>query len=307
MKDNVGRYGTLTLFGIERVQFSDTTVEIGSTSSVFIACPADSLQAAVEAALPGQSIFVSGTCNENILVRNEKQRITIDGGNATTINGPNSGSPTMNIRGKGILIQGFTITGGSNGVYVNRGSNAVINNNTIQNTSGNGVQVDELAFSVLTNNTIQNNPGAGVFVSEASTARIGFNSDADTSASPNTIQNNGVGGIIVSNGSSARVIGNVIQNNTGAGVLVTRDSLVDIANNLIDLNTGNGITVTENSGVNLGEDTGSTIFELPNSSVSNNGGFGYRCNSGSYVDGRAGTLSGSLGTTDDGCVNSLSP
>ncbi len=71
---------------------------------------------------------------------------------------------------------------------VNRGSNAVINNNIVQNTGGNGVVVDELAFAVLTNNTIQNNPGAGVFVSENSTARIGFNSDSETTASPNTIR-----------------------------------------------------------------------------------------------------------------------
>ena len=54
-------------------------------------------------------------------MRNEKQRITIDGGGTATINGLNTTSPTLNVRGKGILIQNFTITGGSDGIHVNRG------------------------------------------------------------------------------------------------------------------------------------------------------------------------------------------
>ena len=99
--------------------------------------------------------------------------------------------------------------------------------------------VDELAFAVITNNTIQQNPGAGVFISENSTARIGFNSDSESVASPNTIQNNDIG-VLISNGSSARVIGNAIENNTIAGVQVLRDSLADIASNVRNGN-GNGV------------------------------------------------------------------
>lgn len=54
-------------------------------------------------AMSGQTILVSGTCNENILIRNEKQRITIDGagggiGTRATING-GTGSPVFNVRG----------------------------------------------------------------------------------------------------------------------------------------------------------------------------------------------------------------
>ena len=98
-------------------------------ATINVACPGASLQAAVDSGQPGDIIEVTGTCSENVLVRNEKQRLTLDGGGTATINGPSSSSPTLNVRGKGILIQGFTITGGSDGVDVNRGSNAVINNN----------------------------------------------------------------------------------------------------------------------------------------------------------------------------------
>jgi len=272
-------------------------------------CPGHSLQAAIDNAIAGDIIAVSGTCNQNILIANEKQRITIDGGGTATISAPSSVSPALNVRGKGVLIQGLTIAGGSHGVHVNRGSNAVINNNVIQNSNGNGVLVDELAVAVLTNNTIQNHPGTGVFVSEASTARIGFNADGDTVASPNMIQNNAVG-VVISNGSSARIVGNTIQNSSGDGVQVLRDAHADIAGNAINGNGGDGVQVAENSVVQLGEDGGAGIFASANMTASTNEGFGIRCTVGSTADGRLGTLNGNSGAKDFSaptCIDSLSP
>jgi hypothetical protein len=275
-------------------------------------CSSTSLQDLINIAPAGSTIPVQGTCNENILIRNEKRRITIDGsgagpGTRATISG-NGNAPVVNIRGKGILLQNFNITGGSNGVHVNRGSNAVLNNNVIQNNDGNGVVIDELAFAVLTNNTIQNNPDAGVFVSENATARIGFNADSDVAASFNTIQNNGVG-VVVSNNSSGRIIGNTIQNNSGVGVQVLRDSHADIAGNTIN-NNGDGIEVGENSLVQLGEDSGTSIFESPNTTTSTNTGFGIKCLVGGTADGRIGSLTGGSGAKsflDPSCTDSLSP
>ena len=62
----------------------------------------------------------------------------------------------------------------------------------------------------------------------------------------------------------ARVIGNTIQNNAGAGVQIVRDSHADIAGNTIH-NNSDGIEVGENSLVQLGEDSGSRIYESANS------------------------------------------
>ena len=315
-----GRFGTTATFGLG--ESNQTTLTSASSFDIFVAkyasgpilvnCPTYSLQAAVNQATAGQTILVSGTCNENILVRNEKQRITVDGagagaGTRATING-GGGSPTVNIRGKGILVQNFTITGGSNGVDANRGSNTVLNNDVIQNTGGNGVLVDELSFAVVTNNSIQNNPGAGIFVYEHSTARIGFNLDTETTASPNMIQNNAFG-VVVSDGSSARVIGNEIQNNSGAGIYVGWDSHADAASNAIDGNGGGGIVIDDNSTVQLGEDSGTSIYESPNTTTTNNTGFGILCSNGGVADGRQGSLTGTSGATsfDISCINSLAP
>ena len=271
-------------------------------------CSSGSLQSVIDAALPGMTIVVGGACSENILIRNEAQRTTIDGGGTAIINAPNSAAPAFNVRGKGILITGLTISGGSDGVHVNRGSNAVIENNLIQNSTGTGVTIDESAVAVLVGNTIQNHPEAGVFVSENSTARIGFNSDSELVASANNIQNNGVG-IVVSNQSSARIVGNTIQNNTGDGVHVLRDSQADIADNNISANGGDGIEVGENSVIQLGEANGTSIFELPNATTGANGGVGVRCLTGSVADGNLGGLIGSAGSINFAvtCIDSLLP
>jgi hypothetical protein len=145
-------------------------------------------------------------------------------------------------------------------------------------------------------------------VSESSTARIGFNSDSDVAASPNTIQSNALG-VIVSNNSSARIIGNTINNNTGDGVQVLRDSHADIASNAINGNAGDGIEVGENSLIQLGEDSGSSIYELPNTTTSTNTGVGIQCTNGGIADGRQGTLTGTSGVMsfDGSCINSLLP
>src|SRR4029453_14036601 len=96
----------------------------------------------------------------------------------------------------------------------------------------------------------------------------------DTQASPNVIQKNGENGIIVTGSSNARIIGHTISGNTENGVLVNRVSHGDVSSNTINSNGGDGVLVLRNSGVNLGEDTGSGIFDSPNITHVNNAGFG---------------------------------
>jgi RHS repeat-associated protein len=286
------------------------TSQLALLPSVFPAtipvnCNSQSLQPAIEAALPGDTVSVSGTCNENLLVRNEKQRITIDGagagvGTRATVNAPSSGVPALNVRGKGILIQNFAVNGGSDGINVNRGSNAVLHNNLIQNSTGSGIVVQDLAFAVITSNTITNHPGDGILITETSTARIGFNSDGDLSPSPNTIQSNAGRGITIGNSSGARIVGNSINSNGQDGIGVLRESNAEVSGNSISANGADGILVSENSNLRLVESPEGGIFIQANSTVQGllNGGFGLRCQTGSVVDGVLGTLNGSSGVSN---------
>ncbi len=274
---------------------------------ITVNCSTASVQAALLSASPGDTVSVSGTCDENVLVQNDKTMAFLDGGGTAVINGVDPSLPAIDVRGNAIVIQGFTITGGSNGIEVQRGAKALITDNVIQNTGGSGVVVNQLAFAVLTNNTIEGNAGGGVVVTGGAAARIGFNNDTETMASPNTIQGNSGNGISVADLSSARVVGNVISANGGDGVMVGGRSQADLANNTIESNGGDGVFVSQNAVVNLGEDSGSSIYQLPNSTSGNNVGFGLGCTDGGVASGRLGTLNGFSGliSFDTSCINDL--
>jgi parallel beta-helix repeat protein len=285
-----------------------TITDDDSSADDEVDCSSSTLQAAMNNAVAGQTISVTGTCNENVVIRNDSQRITLKGEGTATINGSNPNSPALIVRGKGIVIQGFTITGGSVGIDLNRGSNAFVDGNVIENASGHGIVVGPGAFAGVINNLIRNNLGAGIVVNENSSARIGFSEDSDTAAAGNAIQDNAVG-ILVTNQSNARIVGNDISSNDGDGVLVIRRSSADISNNAINGNGTDGIRVEDNSVVQLGQDSGSSIFELPNDTSTNNTGFGLSCALGGVADGRQGTLTGTSGATDfdAACIDDLSP
>jgi parallel beta-helix repeat protein len=284
------------------------TVSIGATNFATI-------QAAINSGLatPGTTIVVSGTCNENVFFPEGKDRITLDGQSTatTTINGPDATSANVLIHSRGVTIKRFTITGGRQGVFVQQGGSATIDGNIIQSVGLRGIQVNTHSFVVVINNTIQNNPDDGIRISENSSAYIGFIFGTDATASPNTIQNNVGRGVQVTDSSTARIAGNTISNNGDDGIGVATVSQVDASNNIISNNGGDGIFVSENSGVNLGNDTGTTFLDLPNSTPPAvlNVGFGIRCTINSYGDGRFGTLTGASGQSSftSGCVNSVNP
>jgi parallel beta-helix repeat protein len=259
---------------------------------------------------PGDTLSVSGACNENVQIQEQVVNITLDGQGTATITGPDASSASITVRGDGITIRNFaSITGGETGITVTRGGAALIDSNVIQNAGTNGIVVTQSSSARIINNTIQGNPQSGIVITDSSSARIGFNMPDDTEASPNIIQNNKEDGIVVTRSSSARIIGNTISGNTDNGVIVTRVSHGDVSSNTINSNGGDGVFVSRNSGVNLGEDSGSGIFDAPNSTNVNNVGVGIRCAINSYGDGRIGTLNGASGPFSfaANCVNATSP
>ena len=275
-----------------------------------VTCPAQSLQAAVDAARKGDIINVTSTCSENVTIGFGKIDLTLDGQNSATINGPSSSIPTLIVKGTNVVIQNFEITGGAVGINILRGAMGVIDHNNIHNTVGGGILIDQSSFAAIKNNNIHDNPANGIVVSENSTARIGVYSNGDTSASPNTIQNNGNWGIAIIRTSNARIVGNTISGNTYAGILVTRGSQADIDGNLINSNGTHGIQVSESSSIDLGEDNPVNFWGQPNTTTVNNLGYGILCNLGGCVRGHLGSsnqINGALGQTSINatCPNSL--
>ena len=282
----------------------------GAATSQFVCGQQGTLSDALRRLQPGDTLFVSGACSENVQIPEQVLNITLDGQGTATINGPDASSSTITVRGDGITIRNFaSIAGGETGITVTRGGTALIDSNVIERTGGNGISVVQSSSARIINNTIQGNPQTGIVISESSSARIGFSMADDTEASPNVIQNNKENGIVVTRSSSGRIVGNTISGNTENGIIVTRVSHGAVSSNTIDGNGGDGVLVSRNSGVDLGEDIGSGIFDAPNTTKVNNGGFGIRCVINSYGDGRIGTLNGTSGAVSfaANCINSTSP
>lgn len=303
----------------------------GEAATINVDCTSQTIQAAITAASSGDTISVTGTCNENVNTTH-KAALTLDGNTTAVIHGPDSTNPTVAVRAEGTTIKRFkTISGGQDGIrffgngtatidsntiqstgrdgiLVSAGGSATINNNTIKNTVRNGVSVVTHSYATITNNTITNNPGDGIHVAETSAARIGFINLDDTVASPNTIDSNGGDGIFVSENSNANIVGNDISSNTGNGVTVQDVAHAGIADNTINQNGNDGIQVSGGSGADLGSETGgTTIFDLPNTTTTKNAFKGIECFIGGYVDGSLGSLNGVKGKTaiSKGCFNSL--
>jgi len=267
----------------------------------------EKIQDKLALARPGDTILVSGACNENVAIFSEVVRITLDGQGKTVIQAPPKGDGFF-IRGREITVKGFTIIGGRDGIHLSgvaAGASANIVGNTIRKTGRHGIHLDHSSVGRIASNTIEDVHASGIDVAEGSVARVGYLLRPQGHG-PNTIRNSGEHGITVNRGSSARIVGNTIENNKGSGVLVTRNSQADIFGNLISGNGGNGITASHNAGVNL--DNEDQLFNLgPNRTdpASKNSGAGLSGSVGGYADGPLGTLDGVRGAKEmDGtCID----
>ncbi len=267
-------------------------------ATVSVTCPGQTIQAAVDAANPGDVINVTGTCNENVVVRNEKSRFVINGGGTATVNGATT-APVFHLKGKGIKVTGFTITGGLQGVAVSRGANALIDSSNISGAQASGIHVREMSFATITNNTIHNNGGRGILVHEGSVAHIGFNELSDATMAPNTITSNTMSGIGVFNHSVAYIVSNTVSSNGIDGIHVVHGSHAVASGNTVNSNTDSGVALEGNSEIELGQDSGTdsvAAFDAPNVTTTANGKYGIKCTSNSAVNGHLGSTNQLNGT-----------
>jgi hypothetical protein len=248
---------------------------------------------------------------KTVAIGEEFQRITLDGQGAASIVG-NSSAHAITVRGHGITIRGFVVSGGSSqGINVQDGGSAVIDGNVVQHNLRNGIGVFRNSSADIVNNTIQHHPVAGIVVDSVSSARIGWTGPPNNRISaPNTIQHNDTQGIQVIRGSSAQIFTNTIQDNGGNGIFVDRNSQAQVAGCVITGNAGDGIRGTRGAGVDMGTDaSGATPQFDDDTNTGANSGFGVRCTIAGFVDGRLGSLTGNSGAKSfaEACVDSVVP
>jgi parallel beta-helix repeat protein len=267
--------------------------------------------AALAGVKPGDTVLVSGTCREHVNIAPEITRITLDGQKKTTIQYPAApaASPhAVYIRAKEIIIKGFTVTGGQDGIHLSGPASAVIDSNVVSKNSGRGIHIDKGSIARILNNTVEQSGSIGIDVTGASYAYIGVFIPRVPALAPNIIRNNGGPGINIERTSGAWIVGNTISNNKESGIAVHRNAQADVIANVINANGGDAVSVSFNSGVNMSSEP---RRDGPNQTTAGqqNAGVAIRCSVGGYVDGPMGTLAGAKGVKafDGGCVDRIAP
>lgn len=306
-KGNTVILSALLLFGV--FALLSTAAEGAAPPVVAVDCSTQSLQTALNSNPAGTTFNITGTCNENVAIK--QNGIILDGGGTATIHGPNTtDAATITLDASFATIRNLTITGGWAGVVVPFGT-TVLSGNTFSGSANYGILAVEGGTAYILGNTITGQPKAGIAVIDNGTARIGFAHGWDVTPTPNTISNNGGHGILVERSSSARIAGNQISDNGGSGIFVSMVSHADISDNDISGNKVDGITVSGDSGLDLGKKSGTDMYSAPNrtNGQNKNVSAGVSCSMGGYVDGRRGTLTGTRGAiiVREGCISNALP
>ncbi|MBI1732254.1 MAG: right-handed parallel beta-helix repeat-containing protein [Gammaproteobacteria bacterium] len=250
-------------------------------------CASESLQSVINAAGDGDTILLSGTCNENVEVG---KTLTLDGQNGATITA--TSGVVVNLTASGTTLKRLTVTGGDDAISVSPLGSHRIQDSVVEDAGGVGIFVHG-GHVVILSSTIRNNGEAGIEVGEHSFASI----------VGNTIRDND-DGVVVIDSSGADMEGNSIRNNAQNGVYVANVSFASLNQNAIDANGKSGVLVTGNSGVELGHQG-----DDPNTTTTNNGGYGINCKLNSSVTGTRGTLNGDKGPrySVSGCIDKTKP
>src|SRR5689334_18882098 len=226
-----------------------------TAATVNVDCDAgNSINTALANVRPSDTILVSGTCREQVSIPPHVVGITLDGQKKTTIQHPGGNAPSPHAlynRGKEIIIKGFTVTGGLDGIHLSGPASAVVDGNVVIKNAGRGIHIDKGSVIRILNTTVEQSGLIGIDVTGASYAYIGVFIPRVPTLAPNTIRNNGGPGINIERTSGAWIVGNTISNNKESGIILHRNAQADVIANTISANGGDAITVSYGSGVNL--------------------------------------------------------
>ena len=229
----------------------------------------ESLATALEKATPGETIQVSGTCQEAVTISTD--RITLDGGGSAIIDG--RGAEAVTADGvRGVTLTGFTVRHGLNGVVAKGGAHLQLTSVTLQHNLVSGLRVDGHSSVELRDCTTHNNGVHGLEVDRASEVDI-----TGTFRS----QGNGVFGISVLNTSSIVFAhATVHSTHNTLGIAVGLNSGASIADAATTVTTSDNLT----TGFTVVSGSSLLVFEGAIVAQHNRVNHGVSANSKSSID-----------------------
>lgn len=227
----------------------------------------DTLTEALEAAEPGNTIRVTGTCTETVTISTD--RLTLIGQEGATIDGGDVGQNVVTIDGaRDLSITGFTVQNGADGILAIHDANFSVTDTIVQNNGSHGIELN-LASAEFTNITSQQNGRAGLIIARNSvialtdsvlqnnlTGLVVFSNSVARLFGSNEINQNATQGSTVGLGGVAFSIGStlVVNENGSEGILVLQDGKVQLIGGMLEANNNgtDGINLSQNSSIIFG-------------------------------------------------------
>jgi hypothetical protein len=125
--------------------------------------PEQTLARALDVVQPGDTLRVTGTCNESVTITTD--RLTLDGLGSAMVDAGGDGAAVITIEGaQGVTIRGLTVRNSAGGILVQRAAAVTLEAVTAENNSGDGFQIDENATVRMRDCTALNNGDNGMEV-----------------------------------------------------------------------------------------------------------------------------------------------
>ncbi len=297
----------------------NTTALEATPQTITVDCDTGgTLGAALAQAKPGDTIQVSGTCTEQVTITTD--RLTLDGQGQAQLVGDDPTRPAVVVvqGARNVLLRGFTIRNGLQGIGVTGNADVTVENTTVQEHLIGGIIVIESSVLGLQNctvqqiglhglvandgtvllagrTTIQDNQGIGVLMLGSSTLGLSFGTDV----SELIVRRNGADGIKLIS-SVATFAGGIVrtEDNGGDGLLFLLNSSATKGIGTVPFPPGTVIT-RNNMGHGIRVESGADFSVEPLSTVlSELNGL-----AGLSLDGGSATIGGSTftgnGTDDD--------
>ena len=233
--------------------------------SMWTVTPGQTIQSKVDEAGPGDTIMITGTCSEAVVVN--KDDITLDGGGSAVIDGAGLDRWAVDVTGRQkVTLERLTVQNGHEiGIMIAESSGVWMQDVTVRNTrrhkdydgGGFGIFIGHSSSVVLTGTIVADgNAGNGIMVWQSSSALAIGNFTPRGSPFPRaSVQTNGNGenGIFVAASSSFTAFSNFgdnttvhAKNNTHSGISVQQSSSVIVGGG-VDIeatnNQGSGLEV----------------------------------------------------------------
>ncbi|MDQ4075775.1 MAG: PQQ-dependent sugar dehydrogenase, partial [Chloroflexota bacterium] len=168
----------------------------------------ETISMVLERASPGDTIGISGTCNETIVITTDG--LTLMGENDAIIDGGDTDENVVTIDGaRDVTLTGLTIQNGNEGILAIDGATLEVTDTVVQDNNSHGIELVR-ASAEFTNVVSQQNGRAGLIIARNSLANL----------TDSTLQENLTGLVVFSN-STARLFGaNQMSQNETQGFTV---------------------------------------------------------------------------------------